>query len=971
MANLEFAVVRPDNLLVLRFECVNLAIAPGQSPPALVRISQDDDALVIVYLPPQHIAERSFDQSEDGSLPGLPGAGISLPAFSAGESRLVFRLPPDGEPLPLSVEALLDWSTWTLVNVLDEADAEGDIYRVSAPSPTQTSIELPLRLILTNTADTRWQSATAPVQGGVTELWHARLMPAQGTPALWLHAIWSPDGKEGQDIQLDLQTTLTQKDRSDIVGLSSDLILLDPRNFNYLDEDLEALRVKLDGERDTLIRSQRLMLSALGGSLRVRSSFYFPSSEELGPLRGRMIEPQLMGDGDDQIFSLVDWQHDTVWGRDQAATVIAQGHLYPFGHEATLIVVHRREIRATSRDPGGAAYLVRRTVIALQQLERTYDTGLRDFPFSSIQLTEPQTPLLDTAPSGPFVPRVNGQPYRFGALATDLAGRTHRLLLPMVFVPQSQTLTHDAAPEDIYAQEIGDTPIAGLEIAFADPGADPLKTALLTTAMRFSHRDQPVSSTGRPVVDFRPVLEEAQVRISALVDMLGREALSRIRYDETFLAKGFGGVGQEIFAQVIDAAPIDIPAEACGGLAAPSVLFDGLSRQAGTVANAAAVAAGNVAAASLDFLKGQLLGAISLADIVAVPNQVADLAQLAPGFVRQALGSGQQLMFHWSPPMKIGDALPKPLIGTPTLALDVVLNIPASSAHAAPDAPHSDVRGTLQNFGLQFENLVELDFAALRFHMVSGNKPEFGADIAKFAFLGDLSFIDALSRQLPQGAFGGSGPSLAVTPQGVGVGVAIAIPTVGLGALTLTNLDLSAELWVYFFNPAELRFGLSSRQHPFLIAYLLLGGGGFFSVTVSSGHRSLRLEAALEFGLLAAIDLFVARGEVQAMVGIYFSLTDGRSLLEGYIRLFGSLEILDIVSISVEFYLGLSFDGEYAQGSARLVVSVRVLFFSKSLTLSVTRRINMKGGGVLSLAPSVPASGITEDAWQRYCRAFA
>ena len=79
------------------------------------------------------------------------------------------------------------------------------------------------------------------------------------------------------------------------------------------------------------------------------------------------------------------------------------------------------------------------------------------------------------------------------------------------------------------------------------------------------------------------------------------------------------------------------------------------------------------------------------------------------------------------------------------------------------------------------------------------------------------------------------------------------------------------------------------------------------------------LEAAFEFGATAALDIGVASGEVHIMAGIYFKMEKqtGRrqgeqmvASLTGYLRCGGSLCVLGIVRISVEFYLSFTYYAE-------------------------------------------------------------
>jgi hypothetical protein len=92
--------------------------------------------------------------------------------------------------------------------------------------------------------------------------------------------------------------------------------------------------------------------------------------------------------------------------------------------------------------------------------------------------------------------------------------------------------------------------------------------------------------------------------------------------------------------------------------------------------------------------------------------------------------------------------------------------------------------------------------------------------------------------------------------------------------------------------------------------------------------------------------------------------------LTGYLRINGSLCILGLITVSLEFYLAFTavFVGdkvEKLEGIATLKVKVEVLFFSK--TVSVTVRRELKGAD----ADPKFIEMVDEDDWQEYCLAFA
>jgi hypothetical protein len=121
----------------------------------------------------------------------------------------------------------------------------------------------------------------------------------------------------------------------------------------------------------------------------------------------------------------------------------------------------------------------------------------------------------------------------------------------------------------------------------------------------------------------------------------------------------------------------------------------------------------------------------------------------------------------------------------------------------------------------------------------------------------------------------------------------------------------------------------------------ILGGGGFFSLQLAPPAKIVQVEGAFEFGGCFAIDLGVASGRVYLLAGIYFRIAGSCVEVEGYVRCGGALDILGLITVSVEFFMGLKFldkpDGYYLTGRATVTVSIELLFFSASVSLSVER----------------------------------
>lgn len=115
------SVIRPDDLLVLTFEFVNITVNAGAGTFS----TNGSGAYVIVHFQPQHIAERAFFYTEDKpsdasqNKPSMPSGSAEplldppVDAILAHDSRLAFKV-PNGYRGTMSVEGLLDWSKFEM-----------------------------------------------------------------------------------------------------------------------------------------------------------------------------------------------------------------------------------------------------------------------------------------------------------------------------------------------------------------------------------------------------------------------------------------------------------------------------------------------------------------------------------------------------------------------------------------------------------------------------------------------------------------------------------------------------------------------------------------------------------------------------------------------------------------------------------------------------------------------------------------
>ncbi len=88
-------------------------------------------------------------------------------------------------------------------------------------------------------------------------------------------------------------------------------------------------------------------------------------------------------------------------------------------------------------------------------------------------------------------------------------------------------------------------------------------------------------------------------------------------------------------------------------------------------------------------------------------------------------------------------------------------------------------------------------------------------------------------------------------------------------------------------------------------------------------------------------------------------------MLTGFLRADGNLEVLGIITLSIEFYLGFTYlNPGKAYGQATVTLTVKVLFFSASVSATMTKTIGGSGDPTFGQA-------ITASEWATYCDAFA
>jgi hypothetical protein len=357
-----------------------------------------------------------------------------------------------------------------------------------------------------------------------------------------------------------------------------------------------------------------------------------------------------------------------------------------------------------------------------------------------------------------------------------------------------------------------------------------------------------------------------------------------------------------------------------------------------------------------------------LQDVLAAADLVEDLYRFLNGFDPSSVQA--RFHFEWRPELK---SWPDP---GPT-----ILQVEKDSLLLAVDGRASgkgqmgvDVLAEIRDFELHLvgsEPLVRIAFDHLSFKAGSSGKPEVDVVIQKNEFVGILAFIETIKDLIPFDGFSDP-PFFEVDSQGLKAGFTLALPSLSIGVFTLANLSLGADVQVPFLGKTtSVGFNFCTRERPFTLAVVFLGGGGWFGLRIGP-DKLQELELGLEAGAVLAIDLGVASGSISAMIGIYMRLEGDKGSLTGYFRLRGEVDVLGLISAAIELYLSLTyeFDTGKMTGQATITVEVKVLVFSGSVQIHAERKFAGANGDPSFLQVMGAESG-TSKAWSEYCLGFA
>lgn len=310
------------------------------------------------------------------------------------------------------------------------------------------------------------------------------------------------------------------------------------------------------------------------------------------------------------------------------------------------------------------------------------------------------------------------------------------------------------------------------------------------------------------------------------------------------------------------------------------------------------------------------------------------------------------LQYDWEPTLQ--DTNPKLFIAQGNGGQKATLRVTAKfhKSLLTNERPEVSIEAKLANFTLQLlppdlPRCVKIDFESVSFSSKNGSSPETKVKIHEVKFGEALEFVKKLQEALnPK-----EGPYLNIQPNRIEAGFRFAFPKLSVGVFSLMNVRIGTALVLPFDgDPCRFRFFFCDRSKPFLLSVGIFGGGGFFALEVDT-NKNVMIEGALEFGLVGSISIGFASGSGYVTAGIYFRFAKNTSEVCGYVRAGGHVDVLGLITVSIDAYLSMCYLREngqdYVYGWAEITIKIEFFFFSLEVTLRTERRFagGDSGGG--------------------------
>jgi hypothetical protein len=1039
-------LLRPQDLLYLELRFKNFTLSGNQLN------KNTGTSLMMVLFQPQSIAETAGTEDAINIVPP------ALPAkmLMAEESRLVFKIAKDS--IGLTAEELLNWNDFELVvssrakgnelvmkpipfpgtisgdldNTFQQLDKTNlDITQLAnrtgitktdrlvlksrlfsldypvrktpivfgtpkavetiqtkemaAPAEWESSLEIPFRLFVSPTKGAGWlhESKLKGVTGIIDntsklyELWHTR-MGARTSYGI------DDSNLTAEDRLLRILWGIGANKDPNISGAET---FIDPflGRTSFTDDFRhqlvhESSNYDIKGFRPQPVKTNKLFLTSLGA--------YLDSSFSIN--RNKLPTTK-------KVFTLLEWRHIQTLGREHYVKLVTAGNIMPFGHEAVLLTITER--KPTSRIP--MAINFSREIIVITQPVKHYNyrdskEEFMNFCFSTVEVLNPTTPLLDTNkkklvdPSlmqerDQFIIRSSQKDIAFKMRAEDLNGNVVNFQSTLVFVSTKAVADPSFLNTLIEVYNKGTfvnnrTTFNGQKVSLAPNETNACDTAFAAYGSAFGVQKY---QSADELQGFLPNLVTTEIIEPSYQRLTGIGTPVRVSLiDDKKDNKG------RVFAKFEFSQPLSFAgnADKTGGFIMPNFNLTGLSKVAGAFGG------------DLDEFKNAAATAESFFNVNSMPDPVLFGVFKLSKILEFATGDASS--YDLSKPLL--SRLPKiPNLTTeetedqiitsyvlhPNVAAYSLAGVVSFNPHKTQNVFTIDTQSILNKKTLiptfsttakllDFDialmgDLIKVNFKDIIFTASSGKSPDISVDMENPAlkFGGPLSFINAFQQLIPPNGFSDP-PYVDVSTTGVKAGYTLALPNLQVGAFTLANLAMAAEVNLPFTGaPMVMGFRFCEKQQPFTLTVAFLGGGGYFGFEADL-HGLRQIDAALEFGAAVSLNLGVASGAVSIMAGIYFKMIlvneEGSTQLTGYLRINGAMSILGLITAAIELYMAFTYlISNKAYGEAKVSIKVHVLFFSKTVTVRTSKTFAGSGKDPNFQQTYFP------NHWAAYCEAFA
>lgn len=772
-----FLIVRGQDLVLLGLGLTGFKLVAGGTTPVVE--ATVNKARFVVTFPPQHIGEET---TSPGAYPSssvmLPSTGQAVPVWAsrlAGASRIAFEV-ATGTRIPLSVDGVLS------------AMAEA----MSAPAaslagPQDTMLEIPWGLLfapVSGTADgpVKCGLSATPVasSAGVVGLWRARVLctgEALGLKTVGVRTDAATD-------PVPQKMPLAPADRSSITNAAR----TSPAGVERLELTTLGGSLSARGMWDGLFWRHEASLGRDMAVQLVRNGILYPFGQ---PAVFVSITERLMEEGSAKPVAALRKQNYLLVTEQVRTTDASQLRAFPF--HATEITEHRfdeidtpvwkyyagaqADIPTLSRQFEQAKANVRNLQPPLEQRMRAagwrpdpvygfnFDTDWHEFSRlnpqynnykrafekmqdASLALATAEWWAQQSPAPVCFKPTRNGRPVMFPVRLANAAASAN-IATPLVFVadvklpaPPStaffDSLQHPAIAK-IAADLLGGS---GLDINLPALTLDMIGNATRAPADLHEVHGLLISTVGVS----QPRLASFRAALPALRTLLGEPGLAPVKLAFTTEYLQSGEAADVVFkmADATERIVVDFTkkADRAGGLVAPQMAADAISRKYGPVQAAALVASAETLDPAKLFGAGATILGFKITDLI---GQV----KAPPTVTTQPGADGTPEVTMTWPPESLK------LKGYPPFApgLNSTLNLVVrnSSSGVVSTSTVTDFALELPPKAIGDKRLLRLAVQALTFTQKNGSEPQVKIDGLKAEFLGPMKLLKDLQDKVDLG----------------------------------------------------------------------------------------------------------------------------------------------------------------------------------------------------------------------------